>query len=90
MGFNYPQTGPYADEDAGEFRACKIAFKHLNGESDSGMLNTMKPSLLKGNAILGKEVVYTTEDTHTITYKARSSAKRLIEEDKVMMLTGSS
>ena len=53
LGFNYPQTGPYADEGADEFRAYELAVKHLNGEGDGGMLNTTKPSLLKGNGILG-------------------------------------
>ena len=42
----YPQTGPYADEGADEFRAYELAVKHLNGEGD-GVLNTMKPSVLR-------------------------------------------
>ena len=90
LGFNYPQTGPYADEGADEFRAYELAVKHLNGEGDGGMLNTMKPSMLKGNGILGKKVVYATGDTQTNTDKARSSAKRLIEKDNVIMVTGGS
>ncbi|MGA1491733.1 MAG: ABC transporter substrate-binding protein, partial [bacterium] len=90
LGFNYPQTGPYADEGADEFRAYQLAVKHLNGEGDGGMLNTMKPSMLKGNGILGKKVVYATGDTQTNTDKARSSAKRLIEKDNVIMVTGGS
>ena len=61
-----PQTGPYADEGADEFRAYELAVKHLNGEGDGGMLNTMKPSMLKGNRILGKKVVYATGDTQAI------------------------
>ncbi|MGA1644337.1 MAG: ABC transporter substrate-binding protein, partial [bacterium] len=90
LGFNYPQTGAYADEGADEFRAYQLAVKHLNGEGDGGMLNTMKPSMLKGNGILGKKVVYATGDTQTNTDKARSSAKRLIEKDNVIMVTGGS
>jgi len=43
LGFNVPQTGAYADEGADELRAFKLAVKHLNGEGDGGMLNTMKP-----------------------------------------------
>ena len=54
LGFNVPQTGPYADEGADELRAFKLAVKHLNGEGDGGMMQTMKPMNLKGNGILGK------------------------------------
>ncbi len=31
LGFNVPQTGPYADEGADELRAYKLAVDHLNG-----------------------------------------------------------
>ncbi|MBL4614461.1 MAG: ABC transporter substrate-binding protein, partial [Magnetovibrio sp.] len=60
FGFNVPQTGPYADEGADELRAYKLAVKHINGEGDGGMLNTMKPLSLKGNGILGKKLEYVT------------------------------
>ena len=60
LGFNVPQTGAYADEGADELRAFKLAVKHLNGEGDGGMLNTFKPSTLKGNGILGKKVAFVT------------------------------
>ncbi|NIQ12701.1 MAG: branched-chain amino acid ABC transporter substrate-binding protein, partial [Gammaproteobacteria bacterium] len=63
--FNVPQTGAYADEGADELRAYKLAVKHLNGEGDGGMLNTMKPLSLKGNGINGKKVAFTTGDTQT-------------------------
>lgn len=41
LGFNVPQSGPYADEGADELRAYRLAVKHLNGEGDGGMMNTM-------------------------------------------------
>ena len=90
FGFNVPQTGPYADEGADELRAYQLAVKHLNGEGDGGMLNTMKPSMLKGNGVLGKKVDYATGDTQTKSDAARASAKRLIEKDGVIMFTGGS
>lgn len=90
LGFNVPQTGPYADEGADELRAYKLAVKHLNGEGDGGMLKTMKPSSLKGNGILGKKVEYVTGDTQTKSDAARASAKRMIEKDGVLMVTGGS
>ncbi|WP_135079276.1 substrate-binding protein [Terasakiella sp. SH-1] len=90
LGFNVPQTGAYADEGADELRAYKLAVKHLNGEGDGGMLNTMKPLSLKGNGVLGKKVEYVTGDTQTKSDAARSSAKRMIEKDGVLMVTGGS
>jgi ABC-type branched-subunit amino acid transport system substrate-binding protein len=90
LGFNVPQTGAYADEGADELRAFKLAVKHLNGEGDGGMMNTMKPLHLKGNGILGKKVEYVTGDTQTKSDAARASAKRMIEKDGVIMFSGGS
>lgn len=90
FGFNVPQTGAYADEGADELRAYKLAVKHLNGEGDGGMLNTLKPLSLKGNGVLGKKVEFVTGDTQTKSDAARSSAKRMIEKDGVLMVTGGS
>ena len=90
LGFNVPQTGAYADEGADELRAYKLAVKHLNGEGDGGMLKTMKPLALKGNGVLGKKVAYVTGDTQTKSDAARASAKRMIEKDNVMMISGGS
>ncbi|MCP4126671.1 MAG: ABC transporter substrate-binding protein [Gammaproteobacteria bacterium] len=90
FGFNVPQSGPYADEGADELRAYKLAVEHINGEGDGGMLNTMKPLTLKGNGVLGKKVEYVTGDTQTKSDAARASAKRMIEKDGVLMVTGGS
>ena len=90
LGFNVPQTGPYADEGNDELRAYMLAVKHLNGEGDGGMLNTFKPSNLTGKGVLGKKVTYSTGDTQTKSDAARASAKRMIEKDGVLMITGGS
>ena len=90
FGFNVPQTGAYADEGADELRAYRLAVKHLNGEGDGGLMNTMKPLSLKGNGVLGKKVAYTTGDTQTKSDAARASAKRMIEKDGAIMITGGS
>lgn len=90
LGFNVPQSGPYSEEGADELRAYKLAAKHLNGEGDGGLMNTMQPSALKGNGILGKKVEYVTGDTQTKSDAARASAKRMIEKDGVVMVTGGS
>ena len=90
FGFNVPQTGAYADEGADELRAYELAVKHINGEGDGGMLNTFSSKALKGNGINGKKVAFVTGDTQTKSDAARASAKRMIEKDGAIMITGGS
>ena len=90
FGFNVPQTGAYADEGADELRAYQLAVQHINGEGDGGMLNTFSSKALKGNGINGKKVVYVTGNTQTKSDAARASAKRMIEKDGAIMITGGS
>ena len=90
LGFNVPQTGPYADEGADELRAYMLAVEHLNGEGDGGMMNTFSSKALKGNGILGKKVEYVTGDTQTKPDAARASARSMIEKDGAVMITGGS
>ena len=81
LGFNVPQSGPYADEGADELRAYELAVEHLNGGGDGGMMNTFSSKALKGNGILGKKVAFVTGDTQTKADAARASAKSMIEKD---------
>eukprot|EP00003_Mantamonas_plastica_P016918 TRINITY_DN2832_c0_g2_i1.p1 TRINITY_DN2832_c0_g2~~TRINITY_DN2832_c0_g2_i1.p1 ORF type:complete len:464 (+),score=80.23 TRINITY_DN2832_c0_g2_i1:47-1438(+) len=90
LGFNVPQTGPYADEGADELRAFQLAVEHLNGEGDGGMLNTFSSKALDGTGILGKKVEYVTGDTQTKSDAARASAKSMIEKDGAIMISGGS
>ncbi|MGR3805155.1 substrate-binding protein [Marinibacterium profundimaris] len=90
LGFNVPQTGPYADEGADELRAYELAVEHLNGEGDGGMLSTFSSKALQGNGINGKKVEYVTGDTQTKSDAARASAKSMIEKDGAIMITGGS
>ena len=90
FGFNVPQTGAYADEGADELRAYQLAVEHLNGEGDGGMLNTFSSKALGGDGVLGKKVEYVTGDTQTKSDAARASAKRMIEADGAVMITGGS
>ena len=90
FGFNVPQTGAYADEGADELRAYQLAVEHINGEGDGGMMNTFTSKELKGNGINGKKVVFVTGDTQTKSDAARASAKRMIEKDGAIMITGGS
>lgn len=90
LGFNVPQTGPYADEGKDELLAQELAVQHLNGEGDGGCLNTFSSKALKGNGILGKKVQFVTGDTQTKSDAARASAKSMIEKDGVVMINGGS
>ena len=90
FGFNVPQTGPYADEGADELRAYKLAVQHINGEGDGGMLSTFSSKELKGNGVNGKKVEFVTGDTQTKSDAARASAKRMVEKDGAVMITGGS
>ncbi|SDG32674.1 amino acid/amide ABC transporter substrate-binding protein, HAAT family [Limimonas halophila] len=88
FGFNVPQTGAYADEGKDELRAYKLAVKHLN--EGGGMLETMQPTALSGNGVLGKKIDFVTGDTQTDPDAARQSARRMIERDGVIMYSGGS
>lgn len=90
LGFNVPQTGPYADEGNDELLAQQLAVEHLNGEGDGGCLNTFTSKALKGNGILGKKVEFVTGDTQTKSDAARASAKSMIEKDGAVMINGGS
>ncbi len=90
LGFNVPQTGPYADEGNDELLAQQLAVEHLNGEGDGGCLNTFTSKALKGNGILGKKVTFVTGDTQTKSDAARASAKSMIEKDGAIMINGGS
>ncbi|MDO6728881.1 substrate-binding protein [Marinovum sp. 2_MG-2023] len=90
LGFNVPQTGPYADEGADELRAYELAVEHLNGGGDGGMLSTFSSKELDGSGILGKKVEFVTGDTQTKSDAARASAKSMIEKDGAVMITGGS
>ncbi|MDW4497503.1 substrate-binding protein [Sulfitobacter sp. D35] len=90
IGFNVPQTGPYAEEGLDELRAQELAVQHINGEGDGGMLNTFSSKVLDGTGILGKKVEFVTGDTATKTDVARASARSMIEKDGVIMINGGS
>ncbi len=76
LGFNVPQTGPYAEEGKDELRAHQLAVEHLNGEGDGGMIPTFSSKTLKGNGILGKKVAFVTGDTQTKSDAARAWPSR--------------
>ena len=90
LGFNVPQTGPYAEEGLDELRAQELAVEHINDMGDGGMLNTFSSKALGGDGILGKKVQFVTGDTATKSDVARASARSMIEKDGVTMINGGS
>ena len=90
FGWNVPLTGAYADEGKDELKAFQLAVKHLNGEGDGGLISVLKPTALKGNGILGKKVAYVHGDSQTKSDAARDGAKRMIERDGAIMISGGS
>ena len=95
FGFNVPQTGAYADEGADELRAYRLAVTQLNagggGMLDTLMINGESSAIVAaGGGILGKKVDFVTGDTQTKPDAARASARRMIENDGVIMFTGGS
>ncbi|SHG62902.1 amino acid/amide ABC transporter substrate-binding protein, HAAT family [Cognatiyoonia sediminum] len=90
IGFNVPQTGPYAEEGLDELRAQELAVEHLNGMGDGGMLNTFSEKNLDGTGILGRKVEFVTGDTQTKSDVARASAQQMIEREGVIMVNGGS
>lgn len=92
LGFNVPQTGAYADEGdegADELRAYQRAVEHINA-GGGGMLDTFSSKALSGGGVNGKKVAFVTGDTQTKSDAARASAKRMIEKDGAVMITGGS
>ena len=89
LGFNVPQTGAYADEGADELRAYQLAVEHINA-GGGGMLDTFSSKALSGGGVNGKKVEFVTGDTQTKSDAARASAKRMIEKDGAVMITGGS
>ncbi len=90
LGFNVPQSGPYADEGADELRAFQLAVEHLNGGGDGGMLSTFSSKTLDGTGIMGKKVEFVTGDTQTKSDAARASAQSMIQKDGAIMISGGS
>jgi len=86
FGFNVPKSGPYASEGKDELRAYKLAVKHLN--KGGGWVDGWDD--LSGDGLLGKTVDYVEGDTATDADTARKSAKRMIDRDNAVMVSGGS
>src|SRR5699024_10218322 len=88
FGFVIDQTGAYADEGEDQFRALKLAVRHIN--EGGGILDTMEPCALNGDGILGQKVEDVVGDGETDPDAARDMGRRMIERDGVITYTGGS
>ena len=90
FGFTVPLSGPYTEEGVDSLRAFRLAVEHLNGRGDGGMLNTMRPLAWRGPGVLGRKVEYAVIDTRTNPAAATEGARKLVQNDRVVMFSGSS
>ena len=72
-----------------ELRAYQFAVEHINGEATAACCTTFSSKALRAG-INGKKVAFVTGDTQTKSDAARASAKRMIENDGAIMITGGS
>jgi len=87
LGFNVPQSGPYASEGQDELRAYELAVKHLN--NGGGWVDSQFDDL-SGDGVLGYQIDSVSGDTATDADTARQSASRMIQRDDAIMVTGGS
>ncbi|SDZ85921.1 ABC-type branched-chain amino acid transport system, substrate-binding protein [Haloplanus vescus] len=87
LGFNVPQSGPYASEGEDELRAYELAVQHLN--NGGGWVDSQFDDL-SGDGVLDYEIDSVNGDTATDADTARQSASRMIQRDDVIMVTGGS
>ncbi|WP_276300766.1 substrate-binding protein [Halorussus lipolyticus] len=86
FGFTVPQSGPYSSEGQDELRAYRLAVEHLN--NGGGWVDNW--SDLTGNGVLGNQVEFVSGDTATDADTARQTARRMIQRDGAIMLSGGS
>jgi len=90
VGVPVPLSGPYADEGREQKQGAELAVKHLNGLGDGGLLNTMQPSSLLGDGVLGQQVELVAVDSESNNGIADRTARRLLGEENVSVLVGGS
>ena len=86
LGFNVPQSGAYSAEGEDELRGYNLAQEHLN--NGGGWVDQWDD--LSGDGILGKTVASVEGDTGTSAEQATQQARRMINQDGAMMISGGS
>ncbi|WP_205254477.1 MULTISPECIES: substrate-binding protein [Halorussus] len=86
FGFTVPQSGPYSSEGQDELRAYELAVEHLN--NGGGWVDSWDG--LSGNGVLDQQIEFVSGDTATDADTARQTARRMIQRDQAIMLSGGS
>ncbi len=74
VGLNVPQTGPYSDQGADQLKAYRLAIEEINAKG----------------GVMGMQLVESVGDDQTKAPIAVENARRMIERDGAVMITGGS
>jgi len=74
VGLNVPQTGPYSDQGMDQLRAYRMAIAEINAKG----------------GVMGMQLVESVGDDQTKAPVAVENARRMIERDGAVMITGGS
>ncbi|MDQ2858318.1 MAG: ABC transporter substrate-binding protein [Candidatus Eremiobacteraeota bacterium] len=74
VGLDVPQTGPYSDQGADQLRAYRLAIAEINAKG----------------GVMGMQIQETVGDDQTKAPAAVENARRMIERDGAVMITGGS
>ena len=72
IGFNYPQTGPYAVEGLSQYHGAQLAVDEINARG----------------GILSRQIRLVSKDSGSHVSKTRTNVRRLLEDKKVRMVFG--
>jgi len=74
VGLNVPQTGPYSDQGTDQLRAYRLAIGEINAKG----------------GVMGMQILESVGDDQTKAPVAVENARRMIERDGAVMITGGS
>ena len=74
IGLNVPQTGPYSDQGMDQLRAYRLAIAEINAKG----------------GVMGMQLMESVGDDQTKAPVAVENARRMIERDNAIMITGGS
>ena len=85
IGITVPRTGTYAASGEDELKGMQLAIEHIN--TGNPLIKQISPKTTKG--VLGKEVKYVVADSEAKPNTAVQAQSRFINEDKIILMTGS-
>ena len=74
VGLNVPQSGPYSDQGTDQLKAYRLAIEEINAHG----------------GVMGLQIVESVGDDQTTAAVAVENARRMIERDGAVMITGGS